>query len=248
MRYACSHKGCLFNYFFRKTAVTVYLIHTQPILFGELKYILPNVKLKQKLIRGKITLCSKGSEKKFGSLVAGCWYSCDLCIKQTLGRWNLRIIFFASLTRTQRAALGFNISDKQRKHDIFVSNTLAAQLEAIVLCIQASCKGSILPGNAEGPSGNPSQRTPFHQLAPSLSKAATLRRICQPSLCVCVDVACVCLPNIHNSKLSGFIWIPICIFKTSSTFDKIATELYTQRQATECIQQWWNLNKLYASY
>lgn len=38
--------GMAFNYFFRWTAVTVYLIHTRPTLFRELKHILPNVKLK----------------------------------------------------------------------------------------------------------------------------------------------------------------------------------------------------------
>lgn len=39
--------GTAFQLFlFRRIAVMVYLIHTRPTLFGELKPILPNVKLK----------------------------------------------------------------------------------------------------------------------------------------------------------------------------------------------------------
>lgn len=73
------------------------------------------------------------------ALVAG-WYHSDLCTKQTLGRWNRRIILFAS-TGTQRAPLGFNISDKKEKQDTLVSDVCAAWLASHCCVYWGSLQG-----------------------------------------------------------------------------------------------------------
>lgn len=147
----------------------------------KIHFIQCQVKIKTHQKQDNSGLPGLGREIWF-SLVAA-WYSGDLCAKQTLGRWNLRIILFASLTGTGGLHWVSTEVIKQRKCGTSVPNIRATRLGGIGLCIYGPCKDAILPENAEALLTEPlsSSQLPLH-FQPSLC----LRIF----LCVCVGVTC----------------------------------------------------------